>query len=312
MAILNTTRPFAIYESVLHCPSCKKPLKKIKDGYVCSNCNKPFPIVNGIPSFVDQHEIKDSFNAEAFEFLFKMEQRHFWHMGRKELILNVIRRNVSNIKKARMLEIGCGNGNILWYLKQNGIDIEGGDIFMEGLNFCRKRDSSLDLYQIDIMALPFNNDFDIIGAFDVLEHVENDEKALAEINRSLKTGGNLILTVPAHRFLWSYFDKAANHQRRYSKPELVNKLEQAGFAVKKISYYMFFLFPLLAAIRLINNRRQYKNHTITTQNSIELKTVPIVNELFLSLLRLEGLMIQNLSLPFGASLITLAEKTNGN
>lgn len=310
MGQLNTIKLANSYNQVLYCTRCKNTLQEKGDKYFCPSCPHSYPIVDGIPSFVDQNATIDSFDAEAFEFLFEMEQKHFWHVGRKEIILSVLKRNVLNLEKIRMLEIGCGNGNILGHLKQNGINIEGGDIFLEGLNFCRKRAGSVALYQIDILALPFNDDFDVIGAFDVLEHIDDDEKALVEINRALKTGGSLILTVPAHRFLWSYFDEASRHQRRYNKPELVTKLEQAGFAVKKVSYYMFFLFSLLAAIRLIGNWRRHNKRTITIKESMELKTIPVINELFLVLFRLEGLMIRHFTLPFGVSLIVLAEKAN--
>jgi SAM-dependent methyltransferase len=309
MARLSTIRPTAVHKSVLYCPACKNPLDQSDSGYVCRGCSKVFPVIDDIPSFVDHREAVEGFDASAFEFLFEMEQKHFWHVGRREIILDVLRGNVPNLEKTRMLEIGCGNGNVLWYLKQNGINIEGGDIFPEGLNFCRKRTGSVALYQINIMALPFNNDFDVVGAFDVLEHVDDDEKALVEINRSLKTGGNLILTVPAHRFLWSYFDECSKHKRRYGKGELVAKLGQAGFTVKKVSYYMFFLFPLLAAIRLIGNSRQRRsNRELSINAPLEVKTVPVVNEVFLGLLRLEKLLLRCFNLPFGTSLLVLAEK----
>jgi SAM-dependent methyltransferase len=309
MARLSTIRPITIHKSVLYCPLCKKPLEQDGGAYVCRGCSKFFPVIDGIPSLADHRGVAESFDAEAFEFLFEMEQKHFWHVGRKEIILSVLKRNVLNLGKIRMLEIGCGNGNILGHLKQNGINIEGGDIFLEGLNFCRKRASSVALYQIDILALPFNDDFDVIGAFDVLEHIDDDEKALVEINRALKTGGSLILTVPAHRFLWSYFDEASRHQRRYNKPELVTKLEQAGFAVKKVSYYMFFLFPLLAAMRMIGNwRRQTNDRRENIKTCLEVRTVPVLNEVFLGLLRLEKELLAYFSLPYGVSLLALAEK----
>jgi len=277
--------------------------------YFCQDCTRSYPIVDGIPSFVDQNATIDSFDASAFEFLFEMEQKHFWHIGRREIILDVLRRNIPDLARLRMLEIGCGNGSVLAYLKQNGISIEGGDIFLEALEFCKQRAGSADLYHIDVLALPFVDSLDIIGLFDVLEHIDDDERALSEISQALKVGGKILITVPAQRFLWSYFDESSNHKRRYGRRELATKLERNGFIIKKISFYMFFLFPLLATVRLIGNmfhrQNRQKEHT---KPSFEVRTIPLVNQVLLLLLKLEKQLMRCLSLPLGASLLVLAEK----
>ncbi len=182
---------------------------------------------------------------------------------------------------------------------------------MEGLALCRQRVNSVPLYQLDVMALPFRNEFDVVGLFDVLEHIDDDTGALREISQVVKQRGMLLITVPAHQFLWSYFDLSSNHKRRYRKAELQVKMEQAGFTVKKISYYMFFLFPVLAAIRLIGNIKKHErkdNKKLTIGTSLETKTIPILNEVFLASLRLEKFLLRYFNLPFGASLVVLAEK----
>jgi SAM-dependent methyltransferase len=234
-----------------------------------------------------------------------MEQKHFWHIGRKEIILDTIERNVPNLGQCKMLEIGCGNGNILAFLKQNGVDIEGGDISREGLEFCRKRIST-PLYQLDALHLPFRNAFDIIGLFDVLEHIDDDVGALKEIRQALKPNGILLMTVPAYQSLWSNFDEYSGHKRRYDKKELVGRLYHSGFRVIRFSHYMFFLFPLLATIRKFSSTRRIKRGGIDT--SLEVRNVPILNECFLALLRLEKLLLRYFNLPFGASLLVLAMK----
>jgi len=312
-AKLSTIKPIAVRKSVLYCPACKNPLEQPDDGYICRKCSKVFPIIDEIPSLIVHRGVIDSFDASAFEYLFKMEQKHFWHVGRKEIILDLLRRNMPNLEKSRMLEVGCGNGSVLAFLKKNGIKVEGGDIFMEGLAFCQQRVNSTPLYQLDVLALPFHEEFDIVGLFDVLEHINDDSRALAEIKQTLKCNGVLLMTVPAHQFLWSYFDERSNHKRRYGRVELIAKVEQAGFTVKKVSYYMFFLFPLLAAIRLISNLRQRKgDRQERAGGSLETKTVPVLNEVFLGLLRLERLLLRHFNLPFGASLVVLAERSSQN
>jgi len=309
MGGLNTIKAVSSYHQVLYCPRCKNALKEVDGEYFCQNCAHYYPIVDGIPSLVDQNMIADSFDAAAFEFLFEMEQRHFWHIGRKEIILDVLLRNIPSLAESKMLEIGCGNGSVLAYLKQHGIDIVGGDILLEGLELCRQRSGSAALYQTDIQSLPFRNEFDIIGIFDVLEHIDNDDKALSEINQALKPGGNLILTVPANKFLWSYFDIQSHHKRRYNKKELMTKLERNGFTTKKISFFMFFLFPLFAAIRVTNNiLHGQKDKKQNAKASLEVRTIPLVNDVFLGLLRLERRLIRYVDLPFGASLLVLAER----
>ncbi|MBL7209416.1 MAG: methyltransferase domain-containing protein [Dehalococcoidia bacterium] len=307
-SIIKVANP---YRQILYCPKCKSNLTRMGDAYFCQDCAHSYPIVDGIPSFVDRNATTDSFDALGFEFLFQMEQKHFWHIGRKEIILHVLRRNIPNLARCRMLEIGCGNGSVLAHLKQNGVNTEGGDIFLEGLRFCQQRVDSVTLYHIDILGLPFVNSFDIIGIFDVLEHIDDDEKALVEISQALKPGGKLILTVPAYKFLWSYSDVQSHHERRYNKKELTTKLERNGFIIKRISFFMFFLFPVLAGIRLIGNIFDRAKSSENARPSLELRTVPVVNEVFLGSLRLEKLLIRHLSLPFGASLLILAEKTNG-
>ena len=308
MARLSTIKASGVYPPMLYCPGCRSPLRQLDNGYFCQSCARSFPIIDGIPSFVDQHATADSFDASAFEFLFEMEQRHFWHIGRKEIIYDVLKRNTPHLAELRMLEIGCGNGSVLAYLKENGVNIEGGDIFIEGLKFCQQRADPVALYQVDILSLPFHNDFDIIGVFDVLEHIEEDEKALAEISQALKPGGTIFITVPAHKLLWSYFDESSNHKRRYSRKEIVTKLERNDFVIKKMSFYMFFLFPLMLSIRMINNTLRTNEAKRNVKTSIEFRTVPLVNRIFLELLRLEKWLLRYLDLPFGASIMVLAEK----
>ena len=306
---MSTIEATAACPRVLYCPNCKDPLSQLNEGYACQRCACSFSVIDGIPSFVDRQITTDSFDASAFEFLFKMEQKHFWHVGRREIILDALRRNTANLPASRMLEVGCGNGSVLAFLMQHGVAIAGGDVFLEGLRFCRKRVPPASLYQIDILALPFRDEFDIVGAFDVLEHVEDDEKALAEANRALKRGGTLVLTVPAHQFLWSRHDEASHHKRRYSRSDLMAKLERSGFTVNKVTYYMFFLFPVMAAMRLLSRvlrgKRQEKSGAKT---SLEMKTVPVVNDVFLAFLRLEKHLIRYVNLPFGASLLITAAK----
>jgi len=297
-------------ERAFYCPRCKIALGKKEDKYICSSCDQSYPLIDGIISLISKGIIKDAdvFDAAVFERIFGIEQKHFWHNGRKEIILAILKRHIPNLAECRMLEIGCGTGYVLSYLRQNGIDIEGADISIDGMKYCQKRLGQIGLYQVDILALPFLCDFDIIGIFDVLEHIEEDEYALENISQALKPGGKLLITVPAHKFLWSYADEFAHHKRRYSKKELVDKLERNGFIVKKASFYMFFLLPLVLSMRLINSIIRGESARRYGKSDTEHKIIPFVNGAFLRLLRLEECLIRYINFPFGACLVVLAEK----
>lgn len=252
-----------------------------------------------IPTFVNHY--KQELPVGDREFLFKMEQKHFWHVGRRELIYDVLKRN--GLTGKSMLEVGCGNGSVLSFLKSKSMNIEGADIEMEALKYCRQREPSVMLYHVDISYMPITSHYDVIGAFDVLEHIEDDVKALQSIHKALKPKGMLLLTVPTYPLLWSSFDVVALHKRRYTKKAICDKLEKNGYRVLKASYFVFFLLPVIALFRLMR-----RDTDTDCSNIIEMKTIPVINEVFLLLLRLEKLLIRKFNLPFGSSIIILAEK----
>jgi len=301
----------------LYCPKCKNRLIKKKERYVCSDCSARYPILEGIPSFVDNINIEYGFKKEFFKYLYEIEKtQHYWHIGRKELIYDVLKRsyasNGKDIFRAKMMEVGCGNGSLLHYLEGKGINIEGGDIFFEGLKFCRKR-TKAPLYRIDALNMPFKEKYDIIGAFDLIEHIEDDFLLLQEMWKVLKPKGKLIITVPASKLLWGYFDIVSMHKRRYSRIELVEKLERAGFVVEKVSFFIFFLFPAIFLFRsmraIFKSANSHKINDSHICRFMELKNIPFLNGVFLYLSRLEKILMRYINLPFGSSLIALARKT---
>lgn len=292
----------------LICPSCNLSLQKEKNHYQCLHCQISYPIKHNIPCFLTQNQQTSGFDPKLFKLLFEIEKKHFWHIGRKEIIYQILRKIMTkDFKDLKMIELGCGNGNVLKYLHQQGINIEGSDLFLEALKFCQQI-INVPLYQINALRTPFRDaSYDIIGLFDLLEHIKNDAELLKEAYRICKPQGKIILTVPAHQHLWSYFDVLSHHQRRYCKKELVNKLEKAGFQIEKISFYMFFLFPIYWAFRKINLFRKSNKNLLASQ-LLELKPIPLLNKCFLSLLRLEKKLITRVNLPWGASLICVAQK----
>lgn len=302
-------------QNILLCPYCRSILCAEKDRYFCAKCIYGFPILeNSIISFVKDTNENNNFNERMCNNLLEMEKKHFWHIGRKEIIISMLKIFISDCtNNVKMLEVGCGNGSVLRYLKKEGIDIEGVDVSLPGLKFCRKQ-ANIPLYQLDvsITALPFISEcYDIVGMFDLIEHINNDQQILEEVYRCCKKNGFLIVTVPANKYLWSYFDIIAGHKRRYSKKEIERKLYKAGFKVEKISFYVFFLFPIIFLMRKLHSLNNRKRN-IQINNFIEIQTIPLLNSFFLMLMRLEKKILPFINLPWGTSLIVVAKKTNDN
>lgn len=217
-----------------------------------------------------------------------------------------------------VLEIGCGTGNVLHMLRETCTygKVIGVDLFMEGLQFAKSR-SGASLVQADVGALPFADSFDLVGAFDVLEHLPDDVGALQRIGAVLKPGGTLLLTVPAHRALWSYFDEASNHCRRYEMRELRTKLASNGFEVEYISEFMVSIFPLVWVSRKLATLLNRWTASGARKDSYELanrelRIIPIVNRLFAATIAQELKFIgRRRVLRHGTSIIAIARKNTG-
>jgi SAM-dependent methyltransferase len=214
----------------------------------------------------------------------------------------------------RVLEVGCGTGSVLRVLKEacpEGLVI-GMDYFEEGLSWARAR-AGCPLIQGDLQAPPFAARFDLIGLFDVLEHVEDDERALRDLHALLNPDAVLLLTVPAHASLWSYWDEVCQHHRRYSVAELKSKLVGAGFRVEYLTEFMSLLYPLMWLGRRLRTavpaRREDERRKLAER---ELRILPGVNGLLEWLLRPETRLVAGRrTLPLGTSLVAVTRKPAG-
>jgi SAM-dependent methyltransferase len=157
---------------------------------------------------------------------------------------------------------------------------------------------------MDARDIPFEDEFDVIGAFDVLEHIAEDERVLSEMYRAVRPEGGVILTVPQHAFLWSQADEHACHIRRYNARDLKQKVEQAGFTLVRATSFVSLLLPLMMASRL---RRSVPD---TDYDPLaELKIGGLINEFVVNILGLERTLIRTgLSFPAGGSLLVVARK----
>jgi SAM-dependent methyltransferase len=184
------------------------------------------------------------------------------------------------------------------------------DFFAEALLWARRR-CRCPLVQGTLQATPFGVPFDLIGLFDVLEHVENDRQALRELHALLSPGGVLALTVPAHASLWSYWDEVCQHHRRYSVEELKGKLAEAGFQTEYVTQFMSLLFPLMwlkRKLRRVEVSEGNEDGRKVAEN--ELRVFPGINALLGWTLRPESLLVaRRLRLPIGTSLVALARRS---
>ncbi len=264
------------------------------------------------------HEPHASYDPVFFESLFAVEDRHFWFRARNHLIAAVVSRLVAGLSPGyRVLEVGCGTGNTLRVLEQvctNG-HVMGMDLFREGMAFARQR-VTCPLVQGDMQRPPFRDGFDVIGLFDVLEHLPDDRQVLRDLHAMLVPGGTLFLTVPAYPSLWSYFDEASCHYRRYVPAELVRKLEDTGYRVAHLTPYMASLFPLMWVGRRVaaltkRDPAPTRNRTHELARN-ELRIVPLANEVLSWVLRWEVRLVGGGGmLPFGASVVGVARKASG-
>jgi SAM-dependent methyltransferase len=284
------------------CLNCKSPNSKYKK--YCIFCKNLIIQKNGFDIYAS--ELLDSskgFSKNHFSFLYKLEKKNFWFLARNKVIIFLIKKYKSKFKN--YLEIGCGTGFVLNEVSKqfSNSKITGSEIFLEGLNHARKRIPHVNLIQMDARNIPFKNEYDLIGLFDVIEHVDNDNKVMKEAFDALKLGGILIISVPQHKWLWSTADEFAGHYRRYSKADIEYLIKKTNFHILRSSSFMFFLLPVMFLSRFF---QKYKKNADPYK---EFKLPFLINKLFKWVLFLEYiLMTIGINLPIGGSRFIVAKK----
>lgn len=286
------------------CVSCGSHFES--SGWQCPSCHHSPQLLEGFPAFAPSlARASDGFEATHFDELAPLEAKNFWFRSRNQLIIWALGRYFQGVES--FLEIGCGTGYVLSGLEHAypGLCLSGSEIFSNGLNYAKGRVKRCRLFQMDARNIPFEGEFDVIGAFDVLEHIAEDERVLSEMYRAVKPGGGIIITVPQHAFLWSQADERACHVRRYSARDLKHKVQHAGFTVARVTSFVSLLLPLmmLSRIRMRNPDRSY-------DRLAELKISGFTNQLLGKVLDLERALIRmGVSFPVGGSLLLMARKT---
>jgi SAM-dependent methyltransferase len=247
----------------------------------------------------------DGFDPKSFELLYQVEDKSFWFTNRNLMIAHLL--DKYSIEK-EFLEIGCGSAYVInqLYQKFPHLKFTGSEIYIEGLKYAQKRvPKEIKLIQFDATEINFDEQFDAIGAFDVIEHIDEDEKVLANIYKSLRPNGRVFISVPQYMFMWSQEDDAAYHKRRYTRKELKSKLVNAGFEVEFITSFMFLLFPLMLISRMTVSGKK-----TAEQMTQALYPGKIMNSLLSLFAYLDVVLIRmGISLPWGGSLVVVGRKT---
>lgn len=286
------------------CPVCKTEITIDSNTIHCSSCSHCIEKIDGIwifnPEITTDH---DDYNADYLPLLFEFEEKHFWFSQRRNIIKYFINKYVQ--KNSSFIEIGAGTCNISRMLNDEGFNVSVGDIHKNGLEIAKSFNIK-NLYQFDLYKPPFNNHFDVLGLFDVLEHLEEEEEAITNIRKILNNKGLLILTVPAHMWLWNQFDEIARHKRRYSLSDLKKLLSNNCFNVLEAKNFFVSIIPLLLVRKILHNKLNYEpDEKILDSN---LKINPLVNSILGFVGFLEFKILKYLPCKIGGSIIIIAQK----
>lgn len=240
---------------------------------------------------------------------FSFERNDWWFVARRRIVLELIASHLPRSgEKLHLLDAGCGTGITLEHLQRFGT-VLGVDNELVALNFCRSRDAR-KLTCAPLEALPYRDDsFDVVTCLDVIEHIEDDRQAVAELARVLRPGGLLVLTVPAFDVFWSDHDVINHHKRRYRRHR-IRELLGDGFEINLLSYYNAHLFPIAFVVRMLKRLEMAVYPAAVRDVEAENTYLPrSVNSLFAKIFSSEIFWLRRGSLPIGLSIVGVAHKT---
>ncbi len=237
-----------------------------------------------------------------YRIFFEIQKKHWWFVTRKNIVLDFVDRYLPEGNQVKVLDIGCGSGLMLNALAKVGQTF-GMDMSDEAISFSKEIfDGRVEKGALPDQV-PYQEEFfDLITALDVIEHIDDDVGSISAIRALLVPGGKCIFTVPAYMFLWSAHDEMNQHKRRYTLPELNEKLVQAGFTVEKISYYNTLLFPAVFLVRMLNNVLQREGAPDTDMPG------SAMNYVLKKIFGIEKYLLRYLNLPFGVSVLAVVRK----
>jgi SAM-dependent methyltransferase len=276
----------------------------VSRNWCCPACGFLPPERDGVRCFApDLAEKSAGFDPSRYETINRFQKEHFWFRGRNELICRQLKKYFPDMQA--LLEIGCGTGQVLQAIRHAmpATRLCGTEIHTLGLAYAKDSLPEVEFLQIDARAIPFREEFDLVCAFDVLEHIEDDAGVFRQMYQACLPGGGIVVTVPQHPWLWSYKDEAACHKRRYTGEELQAKVRNAGFRVIGATSFVTLLLPLMYLSRL----RQRASSDCDLLREFDIS--PLANRAFLVCSRIENAIIQmGGHLPCGGSLMLIGRK----
>jgi trans-aconitate methyltransferase len=249
--------------------------------------------------------MKTSFRKDFYSELAGLEASNFWFRARNKIIIWALKEYSPKLESYH--EIGCGTGFVISAVSRAFPDatMSGSEFLNEGLFYARGRLPGVEFTQMDARRINFECTQDVIGAFDVLEHIDEDELVLQQIFKALKPDGMLFITVPQHRWLWSSVDVQACHVRRYEADELHKKVQRAGFEITRSTSFVSTLLPAMYLSRLIKNDKT----GVKADEMAELRINPVMNKIFEWALNFELLLIKKgVNFKVGGSRLLVARK----
>jgi SAM-dependent methyltransferase len=269
----------------------------------CPACSSA-PLTNGIVSFAPELATADvGFEQSSFDHLPELEEGSFWFRARNALIIWAVRAYFPHARS--LLEVGCGSGYVLSGMHAGfpELRLAGSELSTRGLEIARRRLPNAELMQMDARRIPFDSEFDLVGAFDVIEHVDEDVLVLRQMAQAAKPGGGILVTVPQHPRLWSPADEFSHHCRRYLRNELASKLASAGIDVLRMTSFVSLLLPAIAASRALERRRSRFDPTA------EFRTSGRVGAALGMVMAVERMLIQaGISFSAGGSLLAVGRR----
>jgi len=235
----------------------------------------------------------------VYDRMAELDATHWWYRARRDILARLIQRSVPLPAEARILEVGCGTGHNLPMLQRFGrVDATEIDGFARVIASKRLGHAVVDAALPELKGVP-DRSYDLVAILDVLEHVDQDRAALVSIARKLRPGGHILLTVPAHPWMWSSHDVANHHKRRYTKKTLKAVIADAGLKLHELTYFNSVLFPVAAMARVASR-------LAGKEGSGDAMPPKAVNTLFETLFGLERYAIGRLPFPPGVSLAAIA------
>jgi SAM-dependent methyltransferase len=238
----------------------------------------------------------------VYDRMAELDQLHWWYRARRQVLAALIRRRALPPPGGRILEVGCGTGHNLRMLGAFGA-VEAIEVDPAARAVAERRLGR----PVGAAPLPARDGvpsraFDLIGSFDVIEHIDDDAAALASIARRLKPGGQFVMTVPAHGWMWSAHDEVNHHKRRYSKAGLKRLVEGSPLKLEALGYFNSLLFPLAVGARVAGK--------LTGKQDSDDKLPPApLNRALEAVFAQEARLIGRVPLPPGLSLFAVASAT---